>query len=318
MIPAGQRLARMLALSALVVLVVMAAFFCLVAPSEAPIDSLEGKRNALWMGHRWFTGKVTAADIDALVSNLDAHAVGDVFIHVGPLDCRGQLTETAPPAWATVRNRLKAKGVRLFAWMGGVTRWSYGEAPDTIDAARPEVRRGIITTAQALVDEAHFDGVQYDLEITPDGDAGFLALLDESREALRGTPISVATPNLRPPWLLVAHLWTRDYFTEVARRCDQLAVMSYDTGLPTAQAYTRYLRWASSALGQLVGSLPARRPTLLMGVPTCKEPSRSHRPSAETPGAALQGLAADPTSLRGVAIYVEHTTTAEDWALLPR
>lgn len=278
-----------------------------------PTGALDGGRNAIWLGHKWFSGPVEASQIDALLAKLGAHGVRDVYIHVGPLDARGFIPAAPPASWGNVRNRLKASGLRLFAWVGGVTRWSYGEAPDTVDASRPEVRAGIVKTARALLDVGHFDGIHYDLEVTPSGDAGLLALLDDTRATCGAAPLSVATPNLRPPWLLVPHLWTFEDFRQVAQRCDQIAVMSYDTGLPTALAYTRYVAWETRKLAE---ALPAT--DLRMGVPTYRNSSRSHRPAAETPAAALRGIALSGTQVAGIAIYAEWTTTDDDWALLPR
>lgn len=289
------------------------AYIALAPLPAPPAGTLDGGRNAIWLGHKWFSGSVEAAQIDALLAKLSAHGVRDVYIHVGPLDARGFIPAPPPTSWANVRNRLKASGLRLFAWVGGVTRWSYGEAPDTIDASRPEVRAGIVKTARDLLDVGHFDGIHYDLEITPSGDAGLLALLDDTRAACGDALLSVATPNLRPPWLLVPHLWALADFREVARRCDQIAVMAYDTGLPSGLAYSRYVAWETRTLRE---ALPAT--DLRMGVPTFREPTRSHRPSAETPATTLRGIAHSGARITGIAIYAEWTTTDDDWALLPR
>lgn len=304
---------RRIVLAAFTVIVALAAWVALAPLPAALPGALDGKHNAVWLGPAWFRGAVTPAARDALLGQLAAHDVRDVYVYVGRLDARGLLPGGPPEAWADARSRLKAKGLRLFAWMRGATRGSQGTTFDVLDTSDARVRAGLRMTARALLDVGHFDGIHYDLDGTPSGDEGLPALLDETRTACGSAPISVATPNLRPPWLLVQHLWTRAYYAEVAQRCDQIVVMAWDTGLPTAAAYSRFLAWEANALA---ATLPPAK--LVMGVSTDLEATRSHRPAAETLAAALHGLALSGGSFSGVAVHGDWTTTPEDWARLPQ
>jgi hypothetical protein len=277
-----------------------------------PRARLDGCVNGLWLGHRWFSGKVTDEEIELLIERLRAHSVRDLYVHVGPLDAKGAIPASRgiSPGWPRIREALRE--FRLFAWVGGVTVYSYGVAADTVDPSASSVRSGIVETDRALL-RAGFGGIHYDLEILPDGDRGFLALLDETREAIGPAALSVATPNLRPGGLPLPILWSSAYFREVARRVDQVAVMAYDTGLPTARAYSRFIAWEVGALSSMV---PADR--LMIGVPTYPDATLSHHPAAETLDAALDGVALSAGRCGGVALYAEWTTGPEQWARLPR
>lgn len=289
-------------------------------PAASP-SVLDGRANGLWLRHRWFSRQPSDAELTVLVENVHAHHMHDLFFHVGPLDARGRIPEVRPRSWTRTLSFLRARlpEMRAFAWVGGITTQTFGPAEDTVDASLPQVRAAIVATSRALLRDAHFDGIHYDLEIVPNGNVGFLQLLDETRLACTPAPISVASPNLRPFWLPVSRLWSGEYYVEVGRRCDQIAVMSYDTALFTIPLYQRFLAWEVPTLCALLPNRP-----LLFGVPTYKEPSRSHHPSVETLDAALHGIALGaacapvPNAFQGIAVYADWTTTPEEWEALPR
>jgi spore germination protein YaaH len=110
-------------------------------------------------------------------------------------------------------------------------------------------------------------------------------------------------------------MWSPGYLGEVARRVDQVALMSYDTMVPTAVAYSGYVRRTTRAA---LAAVPADV-GLLIGVPAYAEASGYHDPDAEHITAALRGvrlaLTDTPAVGRefGVAIYVDFTVTPEDW-----
>ena len=147
-------------------------------------------------------------------------------------------------------------GVRVSAWLGGVIGSGHINLGD-------RAIRGRILAATAAVLHAGFTGVHYDLEPVTSGDPGLLALLSASR-ALHPDPLSVAVPKLEPlPGLrLPAQLgtgrpvfWTSGYLTQVASRVDQVAVMSYDTGMPFQSWYGGYVE-RETAPGASRGSPP--------------------------------------------------------------
>jgi hypothetical protein len=91
--------------------------------------------------------------------------------------------------------------------------------------------------------------------------------------------------------------------------------MAYDTGLPAADSYTGYVRRATALALEAVPVDVG----LLIGVPTYDEPSLYHHPRAETLVAAVRGvrlaIGTDaPARAFGIALYVDFTTTPDEWA----
>lgn len=288
---------------------------------QAPPSLLDGRMNGLWLRHQWFEGKKSDMECLDLVGTLHSHRIRDLYFHVGPLDAHGHIPNWKADAWRRTLALLRASApnIRAFAWLGGVTSWTYGVADDTVDLDDVHTRAVIINTSRALIDEGGFDGIQFDLEIIPNGHHGFLSLLDDTRTACKQITLSVAAPNLRPFWLPLPQLWSAGYYSEVGVRCDQVAVMSYDTGLFTRASYKRFLRWE---LGRLSELLP--NTSILMGVPTYKEPTWSHWPSTECLQVALGGIALGvetlpaSTGFQGIAVYSEWTTDPDEWDKIPR
>jgi hypothetical protein len=109
----------------------------------------------------------------------------------------------------------------------------------------------------------------------------------------------------------------------VASIADQVVVMGYDTGLPTASLYRRYTAWAAATVtSELVENHSRAR--VLLGIPTYDDTSLMHRSGVETPSNAIAGIVAGLRGLggggtfEGVALYAEWTTDAADWAAYER
>ncbi|MFJ9517173.1 hypothetical protein ACIRPK_02715 [Kitasatospora sp. NPDC101801] len=281
-------------------------------------------RDALWLGHAWVDGRKGEADVAALTRLLAGTGVRDLYVHTGPLEHDGSLpTDRYPRArqfLAEVRRELP--GLRVQAWLGDVVR----PEKDGLELADRTVRDRI-TAASGQVLDLGFDGVHYDLEPIRSGSAGFLALLDQAHAltAARGVPLSVATPQIDPlPGLhaLSATVfdhgkwWSQAYFAEVARRVEQLAVMSYDTGMPVQPLYGGYVAQQTT----LALEVTPPQVDLLMGLPAYQDDTFGHRGSAETVAAAVRGarLGLDRTAPGrpnfGLALYVDFTATPADWA----
>ena len=136
-----------------------------------------------------------------------------------------------------------------------------------------------------------------------------------SVSAIRPGPVRIPlAPNF---------FWTRGYYVRLGRYADQLVVMAYDTGLPTATLYRRYLAYVSgSVTSALLHADSSSR--LLVGIPTYKETGLMHRAGVETPENALLGVVAGLRGLgprgtfEGVALYAEWTTDPVDWAVYER
>ncbi|MHB2018543.1 MAG: hypothetical protein ACYCW6_16475, partial [Candidatus Xenobia bacterium] len=145
-----------------------------------------------------------------------------------------------------------------------------------------------------------------------------LALLDETQAVMGGHPLSLAAPILGPVHLRRS-VWRPAYMRAVAQRCDQMAIMTYDTWMPTRPLYERMLAWQVSATCDAVAGTNCR---LLFGIPTYKERTRAHDPSVEQPLPAARGLACGLSTAthhqayQGMALYAEWTTDPREWRSL--
>src|SRR6266545_2159910 len=54
-------------------------------------------RDALWLGHAWVDGRRTPADAGRLAAGLRDTGIHDLYLHVGPLDDRGNLDPALRP-----------------------------------------------------------------------------------------------------------------------------------------------------------------------------------------------------------------------------
>jgi hypothetical protein len=144
------------------------------------------------------------------------------------------------------------------------------------------------------------------------------------RTAVRHALLSVSAPQIDPlPGL--HHLgvaltgggkyWAQGYFGAVARRVDQVAVMSYDTWMPTPSLYSGYVAEQTTLA---LDATPAAV-DLMMGVPVFWAEVYGHHGNAETVAAAVHGIRlglgrTSPGRQRfGVALYVDFTATPQDW-----
>ncbi|WP_344266305.1 glycoside hydrolase family 18 protein [Actinomadura napierensis] len=284
--------------------------------------------NALWARHQWVGEPHTDAEYRALAALLQENRITDVFFHAGPFEADG----TVPASKYRYAKRLVAAvhkyapGVHAQAYLGQIRTV---EGKGVIDLDVPAVREQVLKTDAAFLDLG-FDGIHYDFEpIYPD-DRAFLALLDGTRELTRsrGRLLSVALEQptlfdaaqsvykaLLPrtgPWHYPPRP-TDDFLRKVARRVDQVAIMTYDVSLPTRSLagwhFARHTRHTLELIGDQV--------TVFVGVPT-------YRPKmdwAENLTVALRGvrrgideLKRPPKRPYGVGVYADWTTGPAEWA----
>ncbi|MFR9795383.1 hypothetical protein ACL02U_05650 [Streptomyces sp. MS06] len=281
-------------------------------------------RDALWLGHAWVDGRKDDADVAALAHRLHGTGVRDLYVHAGPLEDDGTLPASAYPRArrlvAAVHREMP--GVRVQAWLGDRLAT---EGPTGMHLERAATRDAVLGSARAVLDSG-FEGVHFDLEPLHSGDRNYLALLDRlHRETrARGVPLSVASHQIDPlPGLhsvfgaFTGHpkWWSQEFFGQVARRVDQIAVMSYDTMQQWESTYGGYVAQQTAL------ALEVTPPTtdLLMGLPFFHEDRFGHRASAETVPAAVRGVRlglsrTDADRERfGVALYVDFAATEADW-----
>ncbi|WP_316520364.1 hypothetical protein [Kitasatospora brasiliensis] len=281
-------------------------------------------RDALWLGHAWVDGRKTDADVAALGRQLAGTGIRDLYVHTGPLEHDGTLPPSVHPRgrWFTDAVHAALPGVRVQAWLGDEVK----PERDAMDLEDGPTRDRVTASAGQVLDLG-FDGVHFDMEPIRPGSAGWLTLLDQVRPvtAARGAKLSVAVPQIDPvPGLHTAGIlltdhgkwWDQAYFTQTARRVGQIAVMSYDTSMPTEPLYGGYVaRQTELALRATPADVD-----LLMGLPFFWDDKWGHWGDAETVPAAVRGVRLglgreDPRRQNfGVALYVDFASLPEHWA----
>ncbi|OIJ64893.1 hypothetical protein WN71_026730 [Streptomyces mangrovisoli] len=291
-------------------------------------DLADGTRtrgqDAIWLGHAWIDGRKTDADVAALARRLRGTGIRDLYVHAGPLEHDGTLPASDHPraAWLIAAVHRALPGVRVQAWLGDELA---PEKPDAMHLERSATRTAIVASTRGIL-AAGFDGVHFDLEPLHSGDRNYLALLDALHRVTRahGAVLSVAAHQIDPLpafhsfWGTVTghpKWWSQAYFGQVARRVDQIAVMSYDTMQPLASLYGGYVAQQTS----LALEVTPKSTELLMGLPFYHENRFGHWARAETVPAAVRGVRlglsrTDPGRANfGVALYVDFAATEADW-----
>jgi hypothetical protein len=308
-------------------LALAAGAYLVVAPSgdEAP-HPFNQDRNAVWLEHRWLEREHSAAEMDGLFASLSRHGILYAFPHLIPFASTGQLpVHNRDQMRAFLRAaRRAAPEMKVLPWVGGLRVGTRRQRPGTLDLGDLGQRQRIVAECRGLIDEG-FDGIHLNVEPVDDGNDDYLALLRALRTAVGDHTLSLSA--IRPgPFSLPGapnFLWTPTYYGRVAATADQVVVMGYDTGLPTASLYKRYTAWAAATV---TSELVARRSRarVLLGIPTYDDTSLMHRAGVETPANAISGIVSGLRGLggggtfEGVALYAEWTTDTADWAVYER
>ncbi len=295
-----------------------------------PSAHFNRNQNALWLEHEWAGEYHTPAEYDALAAQLQRERIAYVFAHVGPLSSDGTIPENlalwAPDLAQALHTRLP--GVKVLAWVGQLEAASGAPANEVVNLADAATRLTIAATAARFVTVDHLDGIHYDIEPISNNNAHFLDLLIETRALLpSGSILSVSAqkwaPNAHVADLLyhagrAGQWWTSYYYAAVAAHVDQIAVMSYDSGMPTARAYEIFMQQETKHILAALDTAQ-RPPQLLMGVPTYSGDSLWFHASAENMTTALAGVTAglnsanETDAFAGVAIYRLAVTSDSDW-----
>ncbi|MBB4894986.1 hypothetical protein FHS39_004053 [Streptomyces olivoverticillatus] len=286
-------------------------------------DAVTRGRDAVWLGHAWLDGRHGAADWAQLKRRVAGTGIHDLYVHAGPLEHDGTLPASA---YSGARQFIdtahrELPGLRVQAWLGDKVVRS-GHQGLRLDSA---AARDAVVASAGQVLRAGFAGVHLDVEPVRDRDRNFLTLLDSLRPAVRsgGGVLSVAAQQIDPlPSMHTASgllgspkWWSQAYFGQVARRVDQIAVMSYDTALPWENLYGGYVAQQTTLALQVT---PAET-DLLMGLPFFHTDNLGHNGKAETAAAAVRGTRLGLTREDrhrqhfGVALYVDFAATEADW-----
>ncbi|MER5620612.1 hypothetical protein ABT061_06145 [Streptosporangium sp. NPDC002544] len=275
--------------------------------------------DALWLGHAWVDGRKTHDDVRTLAARLRKTGIKDVYLHSGPFDHDGTLPiERYPRAVDLLKWwREELPKVRISAWLGQ-------KVDGTLDLDDAASRQRVLDGARAIM-ALGFDGVHYNFEPIGDGDTEFLDLLTRTRAIVGDGLLSTSTPQIEPFPLtrpavraVLGHdkYWSPDYFSQVAKLTDQVAIMTYDSYLPFPSVYGGYVvRQSTLALG-----LVPEEKTVLIGAPAYHDHGVSWADEAESVEKAARGARLALTSYGkprerfGLAIYVDFAATKEDWA----
>ncbi|MER5711168.1 hypothetical protein [Streptomyces sp. NPDC002122] len=288
-------------------------------------DARTRGQDAIWLGHAWVDGRKKDADLAAFAARIKGTGIRDLYVHAGPLRHDGTLPAAKYPRakWLIDAVHRTMPGIRVQAWLGDVLAT---EGPDGLRLDSAESRAAVVTSARQILD-AGFDGVHFDLEPLLSDDGNYLSLLDDLGELTRArkVPLSVAAHQIDP--VPAAHSvngaisgsekwWSQEFFGQVARRVDQIAVMSYDTWMPLEGLYGGYVAQQTS----LALEVTPESTDLLMGLPFFHEDDLGHHENAETVAAAIRGTRlglgrTDHDRERfGVALYVDFAAEEGDWA----
>jgi hypothetical protein len=281
--------------------------------------------NGVWLAHGWigadewflknnktneFVRYRHPARIRALAEKLQHYHITDVFPHLCPSGPTGELPAVDD---GQVEQFLTVfQGFRVFPWIGG---------PNGASVRMNEARwrKTFVTGVETLLTKhPRFSGIHLNVEPLPSGEKQFLRLLEELRAALpQGKLLSVATYPPPTRWHPFPDVhWEESYFREIARRCDQMAVMMYDAGQGIPKTYQRLMSdWTVEVLEWSEGK------PVLLGVPTYDDAGVGyHNPKVENLTNALLGVhhglsrKPPPSAYQGLAIYCEWETSDSEWA----
>jgi hypothetical protein len=280
--------------------------------------------NALWAAHTWVGDDHTDAEYRDFAAQMRRNDISDVFFHAGPLEADGSV----PAAKVRYADELiaamerYAPELRAQAYLGQIE----DRAGGILDLDDPRVRDGVLATAEDMLD-AGFEGIHYDIEPIYPGDESFLELLDQTHTLARsrGAVVSVALEQMEVMPLAQRLLGavTRDYhdptenfLKDVAERVDQVAIMTYDTALPTGWLFGAHVAWQTERVVETIGS----DVTVFIGVPTYEDESLKFHSRAENVKSGVRGVRKgldrvddDRSRNVGIAIFAEWTTTAHEW-----
>lgn len=292
------------------------------------LDVRDGRHDrglsGIWISHGWLgddgwfirNGKTnefnryrTKESVRTLATKFREHHITDVFPHLCPADIEGPIPAVNAGQVESFLDEFA--GFRVMPWIGGPN----GGA---VRYRNEKWRQTFLTSVRKLF-EVHprFAGVHLNVEPLTSGDADFLKLLEELKAAL--PPEKLLSIAAYPPptrWQPSEEVhWSEDYFRQVAKRSDQLAVMMYDTSLRVPKFYQRLMAdWTTEVLEWSEGK------PMLLGVPTYSDVGvEYHNPRVENLRNALLGIHRGlsrqslPTNYQGLAVYCDWETDELEW-----
>ncbi|MBI4318047.1 MAG: hypothetical protein HY675_06125 [Chloroflexi bacterium] len=305
---------------ALLLLLSLALAYDFLQTDYDPGQSFDRGRNAVWMDVVWVSEPRDPSEIQAMSRSLAQRGFKYAFVYVSSLDSSGR---AIPKDYRYARDFVRAvrqsdSGLSPVAWIGIVNR-ARGQGWVPIDEAA--VRANVAKFSSELVHDIGFDGVQLNVEPVENDSEELIALLREVRSAIGESSLLSITGHKWAPFIpglpfLETSYWDSDYYARIATAVDQIAVMTYDSYMPTDWSYSAFVKQQTIGISRAVAN---RGPELLVGLPTYFEPRRNHNPAAENLRSGLRGVlaalhtSADPSTVAGVALYPMWETDESDW-----
>lgn len=318
---AGTRwLPRLAVLTAVVLATPVVVSWAWWLPSPSASVHSDGT-NAFWLRHAWVQDPHSGSEYQGLAQTLVTNQISDAFFHAGPIDADGGISPVRYPHAAQLVQALHRDAPRIHvqAYVGQITTAGGGG----LDLDAPGVRSRLLATCASLLDQG-FDGIHLDIEPLKPSASEVVTLLSDLHALThaRGRLLSISVGKLEPApaeavWDRLGSLsWVgTNLLQEIAQRVDQLALMAYDTPLPTAAMIGAAYAWETSHVLRLVGN----RVTVFIGVPTFEEGRHSNGEDLSTAirGArrGLGALSPRPSRPDGLAIFAEWTTTPREWKI---
>ena len=287
--------------------------------SDKPLP--EYPDNAIWLGHgwlgddSWFSRNQRNKDafrngekISALFKKLSDNKISTVFPHLCPAQMNGKIAAYDSKQVEQFLDHAEKYNIKVIPWIGGVFE----------ESARPDDENWRENFVDSVVElfkkHPRLAGVQINIEPMPDGNTDFLRLLDELRPKMQGKILSVAAYPPPTKWHPYPDVhWELYYINRIAQRCDQLAVMMYDTAIPLEKFYIKLMRdWTQ----QLTGAVNKTDCELLLGIPAYEDAGMGyHHPEVENIESALKGISASEhnSRVKGIAIYCEWEMNESKW-----
>ena len=271
--------------------IVFAPFGYLVAmgSGQPPATIAATGGDGLWIGHMWVDGREDEVNVTELAATVKADGIKDVFVHDGPLNDDGTLPVQLDPkaAWFVATFHKDAPGVRVQAWLGQ----EIGTGPGVLDLADKATQARIVASVKYALDAQGFDGVHFDMEPVPSGNWGYVQLLEQVHSVTthQHKYLSISADQIEPAAGMMAlgdaiaghaHFWSAGYLHQLAGLVNEVALMDYDTWIPTSPAYAGYTRMetriALRAMPVGVLGFPSQRGEILLegGSPMAGETRR--------------------------------------------
>ncbi|KUP95193.1 hypothetical protein [Thermobifida cellulosilytica] len=199
--------------------------------------------DAAWLDASWLDGE---ADLAAALPRL--RSFSEVYVHVGEIAEDGSVD---PDGYAQAGAFLERMGrelpeVRVLGWLS-----STADGSSLLEDRVPKEARARLVEAAAAVVDAGFDGVHYDITPVTVNDPGFVALLEETREAVgEEAVLSVLAlpveplPGVRLPVFLAERgerYWSTGFLQRVAEPADVVVVSGGGTGMPGGSLYGGFM-----------------------------------------------------------------------------